>query len=74
MNEKIINNSSIIAARQNILKVVNNELNNGLPVAVISMILHNCVYDLDDMLAMVISKENDMKKDNGTSTEGGAHD
>lgn len=74
MNEKIINNSSIINARQNILNAVNNELNNGLPIAVISMILHDCIHDIDDILATVISNENDMKKVNSADTKGGEHD
>lgn len=58
METKVLNNKTIIDARDNIMKAVNAELNNGIPVSVISMILHVCLTNVDEVLAQVISTEN----------------
>lgn len=58
METKVLNNKTIIDARDNIMKAVNTELNNGIPVSVMSMILHVCLTNVDELLTQVISTEN----------------
>lgn len=64
METKVLNNKTIIDARDNIMKAVNSELNNGIPVSVISMILQICNDNINNILAEIISAEisNDKEK------------
>lgn len=56
-NKKLINNSSIICAKQNIRDVINREIQNGIPISVIHLIVDSCFQEIDALLNKVLDEE-----------------
>ena len=61
MNEqpKAFNNTEIMKSHKRIVDAINEELKNGMPVSVVSIILHTCVADVDAMLNAAMASENE---------------
>lgn len=64
MGTKVLNNKAIMDAKDNVMKAINAELNNGIPVSVMSMIIQICNDNINNILAEIISAEtsNDKEK------------
>lgn len=57
METKVLNNKAIMDAKDNVMKAINAELNNGIPVSVMSMIIQICNDNINNILAEIISTE-----------------
>lgn len=54
---KIFNNTDVVNAKNRIAAAVNAELNKGIPVSVVSMIIHMCAYEVDNLQNSAIAAE-----------------
>lgn len=69
---KIINNTVIMESRKRIIDTVNAEINEvGIPVSVMSMILHSCVSEVDALVSQVIASENNLANPGGSNGKNG---
>ena len=58
MNEpKTINNNSIMEAKNKLANAVNDIINDGIPISIVSMCLHLMADDVDRVLAQVLESE-----------------
>lgn len=63
METKVLNNKAIMDAKDNVMKAINTELNNGIPVSVMSMIIQICNDNINNILAEIISAETSSDKE-----------
>lgn len=63
-------NSSIFNAKQEILDCVNKQLNNGVPIASISLILEVMLREVNEQTKNVISREQEEFKEQVHKEEG----
>lgn len=54
---KTFNNTEGINVKNRIAAAISGELNKGSPIAVISMIVHMCAYEVDDLMKSVLAAE-----------------
>ena len=64
MTEKILKNIDILNAKNRIAAAVNAELNKGIPVSVVSMVVHMCAYEVDNLQNSAIAAETAEKEEN----------
>lgn len=61
--KKVIDNTAIMESKKRIVDTINNEINTiGIPVSIVSMILHGCASEVDFLLNQTIAAEKSNKE------------
>lgn len=63
METKVLDNKTIVDAKNNIIAAVDAELKNGVPISVMSMILHGCMMEVNNALNEVLLNEINSEKE-----------